>query len=177
MRSREEEAIDLLSALGSLSEPDPKTLWGTPLVRTVAILEQLPRGGVPGGGLAVRIHVYATRLLFYLIAHPSLRLAMSYLSPAGACLPVTPLPKEPAVFLSHGGASCAPFSLEGVLKTCENGGHREVPQPAGLALQLKRYQLHGLSWMQDMEDASLLPRGVNGIFWEERQFADGGRYR
>ena len=30
--------------------------------------------------------------------------------------------------------------------------------------------------MVDMEDEPLLPRGVTGLFWEVRPWADGGRY-
>ena len=87
------------------------------------------------------MHVYATRLLLYLIAHPSLRLLMEHLSPAAPPSPVTPLPAQPTLFASRGGGAAPPFSLEGVLKSCEHTGYREADQPEGLALALKRYQL------------------------------------
>ena len=45
-----------------------------------------------------------------------------------------------------------------------------------MSLPLKQYQRQTLAWMRDMEDASLLPRGINGLFWEERAFGDGGTY-
>ena len=120
------------------------------------------------------MHVYATRLLLYLIAHPSLRLLMEHLSPAAPPSPVTPLPAQPTLFASRGGGAAPPFSLEGVLKSCEHTGYREADQPEGLALALKRYQLQALAWMVDMEDETLLPRGVNGLFWEVRPWAEAG---
>ena len=60
-----------------------------------------------------------------------------------------------------------------MLKACEHRGYREAAQPRGVALPLKRYQAQALAWMQDMEE---LPRGINGLFWEERAFGDGGTY-
>ena len=76
-------------------------------------------------------------------------------------------------FLSHGGANCSPFSLEGVLKACEHRGYRAAAQPRGVALPLKRYQAQALAWMRDMEQ---LPRGINGLFWESAPSVTGGRF-
>ena len=50
--------------------------------------------------------------------------------------------------LTQGGASAAPFTLEGVLKSCEHLGYRHAEQPLNVAQQLKRYQLQTLAWMQ-----------------------------
>ena len=85
---------------------------------------------------------------------------------------LTPYP-VPADLPLHGGAGAQPFSLEGCLKMVEHLGYREEEQPDGLALTLKRYQQQALGWMIDMEN---LPRGINGLFWEERPFADGGSF-
>ena len=114
-----------------------------------------------------------SRLLLYMIAHPSIRVLLTHLRPpVGASpRPVDELPKYPQTFRCHGGADSPPFSLEGVLKSVEHLGYREEAQPVGLALSLKRYQQQALGWMIDMER---LPRGINGLFWEERPFADGG---
>jgi hypothetical protein len=40
---------------------------------------------------------------------------------------------------------------------------------AGLALPMLDFQRQTLRWMQDQEAQ---PRGLNGIFWEERRWAD-----
>eukprot|EP00966_Prymnesium_polylepis_P015733 363478-Prymnesium_polylepis.1 len=47
--------------------------------------------------------------------------------------------------------------------------YREEAQPGGVTLELKPYQRQALGWMLDME---ALPRGINGLFWEQRPFAD-----
>ena len=135
------------------------------------------RGGGGGGdSLDLTVHIYVSRLLLYLIAHPSIRVLLAHLSPpegGGVRQPLDALPSHPQCFLSHGGANCSPFSLEGVLKACEHRGYRAAAQPRGVALPLKQYQAQALAWMKDMES---LPRGLNGLFWEERAFADGGSY-
>jgi len=134
-----------------------------------------PSSRVEGGVLKVRVtvHVYMSRLLLYMIAHPSIRVLMSLLHPPHGATPsgIAALPAYPPTFRCHGGANSAPFTLEGVIKSVEHLGYREEPQPAGLALQLKQYQRQALAWMLDMES---LPGGINSLFWEERPFADGG---
>ena len=125
--------------------------------------------------MELSVHVYISRLLLYMIAHPAIRLMLSRLRPPHGALPlpVDQLPAYPPTFLSHGTENVTPFSLEGVLKSVEHLGYRAEPQPGGLALTLKPYQQQALSWMLDME---ALPRGINGLFWEERPFADGGSF-
>ncbi|KOO29940.1 snf2 super family [Chrysochromulina tobinii] len=115
------------------------------------------------------------RLLLYLIAHPSIRIILERLLPphGAAPTPVDALPTYPASFLSHGGAAAPPFSLEGLLKATEHCGYRAHVQQEGLALTLKPYQQQAVAWMVDME---ALPRGINGLFWEVRPFADGGAF-
>ena len=129
----------------------------------------------PEGVLRLQVHVYISRLLLYMIAHPSTRVLLTHLTPPRDATPrpVDALPEYPATFRSHGGAGATPFSLEGLLKSTEHVGYRAQPQPAGLALTLKPYQQQALGWMLDMES---LPRGINGLFWEERPFADGGSF-
>ena len=121
------------------------------------------------------MHVYISRLLLYLIAHPSIRIILERLLPphGAAPTPVDALPTYPASFLSHGGAAAPPFSLEGLLKATEHCGYRAHVQQEGLALTLKPYQQQAVAWMVDME---ALPRGINGLFWEVRPFADGGAF-
>ena len=149
--------------------------------RATAVKQEAAAGGGAGSNSAaptieLTAHVYVTRLLLYLVAHPSIRVLLSRLTPpagGGIVQPLDALPSYPQCFLSHGGANASPFSLEGVLKACEHRGYREAAQPRGVALGLKRYQAQALAWMQDME---ALPRGINGLFWEERAFGDGGTY-
>ena len=149
--------------------------------RAIAVKQEVAQGGGAGSSSAeptieLTAHVYVSRLLLYLCAHPSIRVLLSRLTPpagGGIVQPIDALPSYPQCFLSHGGANASPFSLEGVLKACEHRGYREAAQPRGVALRLKRYQAQALAWMQDMER---LPRGINGLFWEERAFGDGGTY-
>lgn len=76
------------------------------------------------------MHVYATRLLLYIIANPAVKRMLDHLTlPPGAKLtPVSSLPAHPPSFRSHGGAASPPFSLEGLLKAVEHEGYREQPQ-------------------------------------------------
>ena len=204
----QEWASEVLEAVGLLTTPDAQ-LWGCPLMRAViappaslhAICKaQQERGGkkrpkrpvkleaayAGGAGssspeltIELTAHVYVSRLLLYLCAHPSIRVLLSRLTPptgGGLLQPLTTLPSYPHCFLSHGGANASPFSLEGVLKACEHRGYQEAAQPRGVALRLKRYQAQALAWMEDMEDTARLPRGINGLFWETRAFGDGGSY-
>ncbi len=164
--SAEEETV--LRALISLQEP---TLWGQPFVVAVGAA---PKSYAPN--LSLRIDVYASRLLLYLVANTAVLELVSGLRDPLIAQPLTPLPRHPRTWRSHGGELAAPFSLAGVLKSCEHEGHREESQPAGLALQLKQYQRQGLAWLLDMESEKLLPRGLNGLFWERREWADGGSF-
>eukprot|EP00752_Nemacystus_decipiens_P012660 g11214.t1 len=64
------------------------------------------------------------------------------------------------------------FSLAGILKSAESSGYRIVdPQPADLTVELFQYQRSSCQWMLDHERD---PRGLNGYFWERREWADGG---
>ena len=202
----QEWAAEVLEAVGLLTTPDAmlwgcplmRTIIAPPAALRAAALEgkggKGGKGGAKkratgvkqeGGGagsssaaptIELTAHVYVTRLLLYLVAHPSIRVLLSRLTPpagGGIVQPLDALPSYPQCFLSHGGANASPFSLEGVLKACEHRGYREAAQPRGVALPLKRYQAQALAWMQDMEE---LPRGINSLFWEERAFGDGGTY-
>lgn len=136
--------------------------------------------------LVLTLHVYVNRLFFCRIANEDTHTLFNHLSCApaangagsstvsgGAIVDaLTTLPKyAPCFKQSQVGAAAAPFTLKGLLKSCEHTGYRSTAQPAGLDLTLKPYQLQTLAWMLDME---ALPRGINGLFWERRAFADGG---
>jgi len=121
--------------------------------------------------IEIKLHVYCSRLMFYLIANPVVHIIFSHLQPSATqgFQPVMGLETYPASFVSYGGTA-SPFSLQGVLKSAEHAGYRTAEQPKGIALELKLYQLQTLAWMIDMES---LPRGINGLFWERRCFVDG----
>ena len=70
------------------------------------------------------------------------------------------------------------FSNEGVLKQTESPGNDTSNWPelqsklGNFKASLMLHQIHGICWMHQMES---LP-SVNSIFWEKRQFPDGGHY-
>ncbi|KAK7254945.1 putative tubulin polyglutamylase [Aureococcus anophagefferens] len=123
------------------------------------------------GGLDVEVRVYATRLLFYLIADDAVKAVLNHIAPAGAVLRREAPPPTADLFVTSGAAAAAPFTLEGVMRSAEHCGGPEDAQPAEIALPMKPYQLMALRWMRSMEE---LDRGLNGLFWERRDFVDGG---
>ena len=102
------------------------------------------------GELGITVHVYISRLLLYLIAHPAIKLIMNRVqlphAAADSRLALDSVPIYPQAFMSHGGAAAPPFSLEGVLKAAEHTGHRVADQPSGIALPLMFYQLQAVAW-------------------------------
>jgi len=64
------------------------------------------------------------------------------------------------------------FKLKALMRKCEHQGYLRHPQPPGLKLTLKPYQAQTLQWMLDMESEDILPRGLNGFFWQVLYFAD-----
>ena len=126
----------------------PAGLWGTPLLRAVieppaeldGFAEQgkAKKGGgrnkqgkrpvragagaadEPEGVLELVCHVYATRLLFCLVATPAVKALFAHLRPATLHERTQALPQYETCYASQGGAAAAPFSLEGVLKSCEH---------------------------------------------------------
>lgn len=168
------------------------TLWGVPLIRVV-IRPPAAAGGGGGGSAAaapsaathnanhpatLKLQVYVSRLLFYLIADDAVKQIVASLDSATANVvhALEPTPSHPAVFSSTYDAETTAalnayeFTLAGLLKSCENLGYAEAPQPAGITFALKQYQLMGCQFMADLEGS---PRGVNGKLWEERSWPDG----
>ena len=177
------DAKTVLDALHGLLMPDP-ALYGCPLLHAAitppAVLDQessaKARGKQPQGQrLELKCDVYVTCLLFCFVGASDVQTVFKHLK-CHVASPVMSLPSYPPTFYSVGGAAAEPFTLQGVLKSCEHVGYREAAQPAGIKMPLKQYQAQTLAWMMDMEDMAKLPRGINGLFWEERAFADGGAY-
>ena len=96
-------------------------------------------------------------------------------------------PEDPDYFMSEDVAGVeiveevSAFSTKGVMKMFESDGEdlgayndrRSVIDEA-LKLTLMRHQMEGVSWMLSMEQLPGL--GLNGLFWEEREFRDGGKF-
>ena len=110
--------------------------------------------------LEVEVRVYATRLLFYLIADDAVRTVLNGVAPAAAVVRRDAPPATEDLFVTSGAASAAPFTLEGVMRSAEHCGGPEDPQPAGVALAMKPYQLQALRWMRSMER---LDRGLTRV--------------
>lgn len=125
--------------------------------------------------LRLELRVYATRLLFYMIADESVRTVIEGLTPAGTRTPcaVGPPCVEPPLFAHTKDANPTPFTIESVMRAAEHTGGPEADEPAGLALRMFPYQLQALHWMLHMEN---LEDGINSLFWERRAFADGGEW-
>jgi hypothetical protein len=73
------------------------------------------------------------------------------------------------------------FTVPGLLKLWEHAGNDTTEWPQlepvvrnKLMLSLLLHQQHALCWMRQME--SLKGFGINSILWEEREWADGGKY-
>ena len=123
------------------------------------------------GELRLDVHVYVSRLLLYMIAHPAIRIVLDRLTARNApVLPCDALPDYPPTFRCHGSANAQPFSLEGVLQMVEHAGcewsrgrrprtHAQAVPGAGTRLNAR----HGL------------PRGINGLFGSERNRAAHSR--
>jgi hypothetical protein len=128
---------------------------------------------IEGAEFSVEIRAYATRVLFYLIADPSVRNVLNGLTTlAGAVTPRASPPTQLDLFAtSSQNGSAAPFTLEGVMRSAEHTGCAEDPQPSRIALPMKPYQLQAIRWMRQMEGLNL-----NSLFWEKRAFGDGGEY-
>ncbi|KAK3270310.1 hypothetical protein CYMTET_21287 [Cymbomonas tetramitiformis] len=157
------EAVDVYS--------HPSGNWHCPFVRGECRPDpqQLELGLQAGTPLSLEFHLYFGRLIFYLIADDPIAHMLRPLTPAADTIPVHTRPPSLQVFQST-RSELHPFSLPGILRSQEHRGYLPALQPPGLALSLKEYQLHTLQWMLDQE---AMPRGLNSLFWEERQWPDG----
>jgi len=177
--------IDVLATLHAYIKPGSSP-WKSPLMRVLIPLpqenkeEQKSDNQGVAGTLFLSLHVYFSRLLFYLIADDALHSLVKHLVPSAPIVtPVIKLPQFPQTFTSSQSETAAntphyAFTLTGLLKAHEHQGYREACQPAGITLHLKRYQRQSLAWMEDHE--KLPHMGLNSLFWEERQWKDGGAF-
>ena len=189
----EPHGLPLLYALAGGQHPVTSP-WKVPLTRCVCLLEAVsdapanPPGPVGGSheespeesdtAVKVELAVYASRLMFEMIADDGLRLIVSHLTPP---VPVSKAleteVRRPARFYVDtavaGASGAGPFTLPGLLAAAVSDGYDECPTPPNLALPLMDFQRQTLAWMRDKERSE---RGLNGVFWEERRWADGGEY-
>ncbi|ACO67442.1 SNF2 super family [Micromonas commoda] len=192
----EPHGLPLLHALAGGQHPVTSP-WKVPLTRCVCLLEAVsdapanPPGAVGGShegetessqstAVKVELAVYASRLMFEMIADDGVRLIVSHLAPpvpvAKALETEVLRPARFYVDAAVAGADTAgagPFTLPGLLAAAVSDGYDECPTPPNLALPLMDFQRQTLAWMRDKERSE---RGLNGVFWEERRWADGGKY-
>jgi SNF2 family DNA or RNA helicase len=129
--------------------------------------------------LRIYLYIYFTRLIFELIADPSLKTLMENIEniPVNV-IEVNKKPPQPTLFkstiASDSNLDRHRFSLAGLLKHTENKGYQLASsQPKGLSVNMYDFQLSTYQWMLDQENS---PGGLNSLFWEEWQCNDGGPY-
>ena len=166
--AQDDDAATFLASAASLASPAqlPKNM--PPCLKCLCYVTK-----VDGADFSVEIRAYATRVLFYLIADPSVKNVLNGLTTLAG--PVTPRASPPTQLdlfaTSSQNGSAAPFTLEGVMRSAEHTGCAEDPQPSRIALPMKPYQLQAIRWMRQMEGLNF-----NSLFWEKRAFGDGGEY-
>lgn len=195
LQSLPTDALSVVSSLKALSEPCAK-LYNCPMV--VAY----PRYCATTGML--EMGVYANRLLFEIMTS-SLQIVMAALDddsytvaqplvyPPPSTEPVFDSDDQVIVYEAEDGAQADPtmqqatvdhttlyaYSNAGLLKLCESHGSDVSDWPAiasklepSLQVSLMLHQVHGVCWMYQMEQQP----SINSIFWEQRQWSDGGTY-
>uniref|UniRef100_A0A7S3NEC6 Helicase ATP-binding domain-containing protein n=1 Tax=Aureoumbra lagunensis TaxID=44058 RepID=A0A7S3NEC6_9STRA len=163
--AKSSEDVDFLSSLHVNQRPQFVDRFKAPVFRTLCYrLEQAHEANK----LFIEIRVYATRILFYLIADESIRKVFSGLEPLGKIRKLTQPPScfdQPALLVNTKSNAQTPFTLEAVMRSAEHPGGPEADQPSAIALEMKPYQRQALYWMCQMEDKDL-----NQMFWERREF-------
>jgi hypothetical protein len=188
--------VDLMKVLESLLElqrPGPE-FYDMPMITCYPRLNNQ----------TLEIAVYSNRLLFEIMTQTSLQCVMAAFDDKSYIVTKQldyPPPCEVPVFSSGGqhvvyeepvqsditilestndSENLYAFSNAGFLKLCESLGTdtsnwEELSKElqGNLKVELLLHQVHGVCWMHRMEQ---LNGGVNSIFWEQRQFPDGGTY-
>lgn len=135
--------------------------WGRPFIRIISnhsYNEEIQQ-------LTVKLYIYFTRLIFELIADPTIKHLINHIErkPFNV-IPVRRRPRQPILFNSTELDPKNKFSLSGLLKHTESKGYTLAEtQPSGLSVQLYDFQLSTYQWMLDQEN---LEGGLNGFFWE-----------
>jgi hypothetical protein len=166
------EDVELINCIYSLQCPSSSP-WKKPFIRVVSNHQYSRSEKV----LKVRMFVYFTRLIFELIADPSIMAVLARIE--GQPVAVVRCQKQkprPTLFCSSNSElyskSAYKYSLPGILKRAENQGYPLAEsQPPGLNVRLFDYQKSSYQWMLDQERNE---RGINSFFWEEWKYSDGG---
>ncbi len=206
---------NLVNAMYSLQSPQSSP-WKCPMARflsTISVDET--SSSTTTTELDVTYYVYASRLLFELIANPSIHILMQHLEAVGTVSGPIPIPrKKDVLYLSPEPGEMCPFSLSSLLRYSESTGYgylavaREEeashqtcggddghlnadehvmgmaqmeknsnwvppcpPRSKDLIPNLLEFQQESLAWMMNQESNKA---GINGYFWQCREFVDGG---
>ena len=170
-----EEAAKTVDALDALMLPATSP-WHMPLVRVL--------GNLPDDPLAVEdtlhLQVYASRLLFELVADDAVRTVLAALDDEHIATPLTePNAGAGAEVYTAGvddasgnssSSSIDPDSLlSSAIMTKSYGGNTSSSTSSSLlSVSLLPYQQHAVAWMEQQEAATGL--GLNALFWETRRF-------
>ncbi len=184
---------DVINAMYSLQSPQSSP-WKCPMAR---FLSTINLDKVDNSHLDITYYVYASRLLFELIANPSIHVLMKHLEAVGTVSSPIPIPRKKNILhLSPEPHKMCPFSLSSLLRHSESTGYGYVevaeshtirnddqwvvrnkwipPSPPiskDLIPELLEFQRESLAWMMDQESNAA---GINGHFWQSREFVDGG---
>ena len=159
-------------------------------VHAVAFIErkQLASACTGGRKKSCRVHiaVWARRALFGLSAHPSTKIVLDGIDPAGKRHPCRAPLAEDGTF-SRSDPPLSSFTIKALLRDAESSG---IAVPKAFAksmdglladgIQLRPYQTQNVFWALHQEDrkhtAKTSVAGLNGYYWERRAFVDGGDF-
>ena len=158
----ETDSVALLEALYDLTTPS-KQLWDVPFARVVAFPPAKAQGGGGDGDGAVVLHVYVSRLLFYLIAYDGIKVVMEAIRTWGC---TGPEGAEAQAQLG-GGAAAAQMQTQG-----DNGPHAPGAPAAG-----QQHPQHtaasgarpaaGVRVLSGVEDPAVVPAVFTSTYHEE----------
>ncbi len=125
---------DVINAMYSLQSPQSSP-WKFPLAR---FLSTISLDEADNRHLDVTYYVYASRLLFELIANPSIHVLMQHLEAVGSVSGPIPIPrKKNVLYLSPEPQEMCPFSLSSLLRHSESTGYGYVAAVAAESSHLK----------------------------------------
>lgn len=165
----------LLNHLIALQHPQSSP-WNQPFIRVYSTHSHEDHN------LSVTYYVYFSRMVFELISDNAVKCVVENLQDV-PCKRVMCTPSRPKVDMfskSDRELLQLPeyrFSLPGVMKYIESTGYgteeelRALKEPKGLTVTLYDFQKSTYKWMIDQEQDEM---GLNGHFWEQWCFEDGG---
>jgi hypothetical protein len=181
-----QDAAPLILQLYALQSPQCSP-WKIPLLRVLSSHTRRLHLGCEEA-VDLTYFVYASRLLFEMVADDSIKLITRLLTPPAAVVPAVPLASRGPEALGRSpalGPASSDFSLAGLLRRAECKGYGyalgengllqppNVEPVPGLSVSLMEFQASTVKWMIDAERD---PVGINGHLWEKRDWADGGSF-